>query len=168
MSGAAASLNPIAKPTDTPSGFTAILPAPFGALGVRMQGDRLAGLDFLPETAPCHLDAVPQVVAQLSAWFADPRFVFDLPLALHGTPFRQRVWAALMGIPVGQTQSYGTLAHRLGSSPRAVGQALGDNPIPIVIPCHRVLGARGLGGFMHDRGDFALSVKRWLLDHERG
>lgn len=168
----------IAAPS--PRRFDGIIPAPFGALGVRMSGERLAELIFLPE-GPRQVSATIRPVARaLEIYFDDPTRPFDLPLALVGTSFRQRVWAALNTIPVGQTTTYGALARQIGSSARAVGQALGDNPIPIVIPCHRVLAASGLGGFMHTqvparakpRSDnfgadtFPLSVKRWLLRHE--
>jgi methylated-DNA-[protein]-cysteine S-methyltransferase len=84
-----------------------------------------------------------------------------------GTPFRQRVWQLLSRIPPGQTRTYGDVARELGSSARAVGQAVGDNPIPIVIPCHRVIAADGsLGGFNHSRSGYSLDIKRWLLFHE--
>jgi methylated-DNA-[protein]-cysteine S-methyltransferase len=150
--------------------YDAVLPAPFGALGVRLQGDTLAGLDFLPAGTDTRIGADPKVqrlAAELAAYFADPRHAFGLPLALGGTPFRQRVWQALAAIPCGQTRSYGDLARALDSSPRALGQAVGDNPVPIVIPCHRVVAADGgLGGFMHGRSGFPLDVKRWLLAHE--
>lgn len=152
--------------------FDAILPAPFGALGVRMAGGHLAELRFLPPprqfSAPrgVSVEATEVVATEVAAYFRDPGYRFSLPLNLSGTPFRLRVWAALRAIPPGQTLTYGALARQLGSSARAVGQALGDNPIPIVIPCHRVLGAHGLGGFMHGTDPFPLAVKRWLLAHE--
>lgn len=150
-------------------GFDAVLPAPFGALGVTLAGDALAGLDFLPPgTAlrPCGSVAVRHVAHELEAYYADPRHVWKLTLAPSGTPFRLRVWQALMEIPAGRTRTYGEIAAEVGSSPRAVGQAVGDNPIPIVIPCHRVLSAHGLGGFMHGTEGFPLEVKKWLLHHE--
>jgi methylated-DNA-[protein]-cysteine S-methyltransferase len=147
----------------------AILPAPFGALGVRLTGEALAGLDFLPPETPlrpCGSTAVQRVAHELEAYYANPRHAWKLILAPAGTPFRQRVWQALMAIPAGETRTYGDLAALLDSSPRAIGQAVGDNPIPIVIPCHRILAAHGLGGFMHDTQGFPLQVKTWLLRHE--
>lgn len=149
--------------------YDAVLPAPFGAIGVRLTDEALAGLDFLPPETPlrpCGSAAVQRVVHELDAYYANPRHAWRLLLAPAGTPFRQRVWQALIAIPVGATRTYGELAQQLGTSPRAVGQAVGDNPIPIVIPCHRILAAQGLGGFMHDTGGFALRVKTWLLQHE--
>jgi methylated-DNA-[protein]-cysteine S-methyltransferase len=96
----------------------------------------------------------------------DPQFRFDLPLASHGTLFQRRVWGKIAAIRAGRTRSYGELARELRSAPRAVGQACGANPLPLVVPCHRVLAAAGIGGFAHCEGGFHLSVKRWLLAHE--
>ena len=105
-------------------------------------------------------------LAQLEAYFAGELRKFDLALAPEGTPFQRNVWSALSEIPYGGTVSYGELARRLGkaTSPRAVGAANGRNPIPIVIPCHRVIGADGsLTGF-----GGGLAIKRRLLDLEAG
>ncbi len=154
--------------------YTAILPAPrgapFGALGVRLDQGRLAGLDFLPTgTRPRNSPdpLVNHLAAQLEAYYASPAHVWDLPLAPGGTAFRQKVWQALQTIPAGQTRSYGAVARELGSAARAVGQAVGDNPLPILIPCHRVIAADGgLGGFMHSKVGFSQDIKRWLLGHE--
>src|SRR5207302_785708 len=101
---------------------------------------------------------------QLSEYLARTRTSFDLPLAPRGTAFQRRVWDALRAIPYGTTTSYGELARRLGdpSATRAVGAANGKNPIPIIVPCHRVVGSRGeLTGF-----GGGLDRKRWLLEHE--
>lgn len=153
----------------TASPFTAILHAPFGALGVRVSGDHLVALAFLAPGTALLAPTSPlleRVAEQLAAYYADPTHRFSLPLAPVGTPFRLRVWEALQGIPAGHSTTYGELARRLGSSARAVGQALGDNPLPIVVPCHRVLAAHGLGGFNHAGDGYSLDVKRWLLRHE--
>lgn len=149
--------------------YHAILPAPFGAVGVRLAGETLTGLDFLPPDTrlrPSGAAGVQRVAHELEAYYADPGHAWTLPLAPAGTPFRQRVWQVLLAIPAGHTRTYGDIARELGSSPRAVGQAVGDNPIPIVIPCHRVLAAQGLGGFMHGTDGFPMTVKKWLLHHE--
>lgn len=151
------------------SEYAAVLSAPFGAIGVRLMGEALAGLDFLPPEVPlrpCGSAAVHRVAHELEAYYANPRHDWKLVLAPAGTLFRQRVWQVLTTIPCGRTRTYGAIADELGSSPRAVGQAVGDNPIAIVIPCHRVLAAHGLGGFMHGTAGFPLTVKRWLLHHE--
>ena len=149
--------------------YDAILPAPFGALGVRIAAGRLTRLEFLPPAPPSRSDAqgvIRQLAAQLAAYFINPAHRFDLPLELIGTPFRRRVWQALLDIPAGHTVTYGELARRLGSGARAVGQALGDNPLPIIIPCHRVVATHGLGGFNHRHNGFSTDLKRWLLRHE--
>ena len=101
---------------------------------------------------------------QLDEYFAGRRRQFDLPLRLEGSAFQQRVWAAIARIPYGQTASYGDLAHQLDSGPRAVGGACGHNPLGVIVPCHRVLGARGaIGGWS---GAGGLVTKRQLLKLE--
>ncbi len=151
--------------------YDAVLPAPFGAMGVRVADGHLTGLVFLPPDSPIEKPKTAllrQIDQELAAYYADPAHTFSLPLRFTGTPFRQRVWQALVHIPGGQTISYGELARRVDSAPRAVGQAVGDNPIPIIIPCHRVVSADGsLGGFNHSRAGFFQNVKRWLLEHEQ-
>ncbi len=104
----------------------------------------------------------------LEQYFRNSRARLDLPLAPAGTPFQQRVWRALLRIPPGQVKSYGELARRLGTSARAVGGACRANPIPVLIPCHRVVSASGEGGFMGKTAGRAMQIKRWLLQHERG
>ena len=100
---------------------------------------------------------------QLEAYFAGRLREFDLPLSPAGSRFEQRVWEAMRRIPRGQTRSYGELAMEVGSAPRAIGRACGKNPIPIVIPCHRVLARGGLGGYS---GGAGLPTKTWLLELE--
>jgi methylated-DNA-[protein]-cysteine S-methyltransferase len=102
---------------------------------------------------------------QLQAYFDGELTRFDLPLAPAGSAYRQRVWAALRAIPHGQTRSYLDITRVAGGSPRSVGGASGANPIPIVIPCHRVLATNGLGGYS---GGDGLATKRFLLSLEGG
>jgi methylated-DNA-[protein]-cysteine S-methyltransferase len=150
--------------------YAAILSAPFGALGVRIENDALAELAFLPPgTAP--LDSSDPLIArlehELNRYFASPSHVIPLPAFPAGSPFRQQVWRTLCQIPAGTSRTYGDVARQIGSAARAVGQAVGDNPWPILIPCHRVIAADGsLGGFMHSRTGFSQDIKRWLLQHE--
>jgi methylated-DNA-[protein]-cysteine S-methyltransferase len=109
-------------------------------------------------------EILDEACRQLTEYFAGKRSTFDVPLAASGTEFEHRVWALLRGIPYGSTTSYGELAKRLGdpSQARAVGAANGKNPIPIIVPCHRVIGANGdLTGF-----GGGIERKRWLLQHE--
>lgn len=151
--------------------YAALLRAPFAALGIRTEEDWLVGIDYLPpDTAQIKPRSAlaREVWRQLEGYVEDPRFVFDLPLHLPGTPFQRRVWQAIATIPSGATESYGAVARRLHTGPRPVGAACGANPIPLLIPCHRVVAADGsLGGFMHTRWGGPLAIKRWLLDHER-
>lgn len=142
---------------------------PFAVLGIRLQEGMLAGIDFLPrdETTLAPSDALArQVCEQINAYLHDPGFQFYLPLLHSATPYRMKVWQALRAIPRGQATTYGALAEALGSSPRAVGQACGDNPLPLVIPCHRVVAKNGAGGFMHHASGAPLAIKDWLLRHE--
>lgn len=96
----------------------------------------------------------------LNAYFDGDRAPFDLPLAPHGTPYRQKVWKALCAIPLGEVRTYQQIVASAGGSARSVGQANGSNPIPIIIPCHRVVASSGLGGYS---GDGGADTKRWLL-----
>jgi methylated-DNA-[protein]-cysteine S-methyltransferase len=149
--------------------YQAKLPTPFALLGIRTEGDVLAEITFLPKSggalAPRDRLAA-RACAQIERYLEDSEFRFDLPIASQGTPFQRRVWRKIAAIDPGRTRSYGEIARELGSAPRAVGQACGANPVPLVVPCHRVLAAGGLGGFAHHEGGFHLSVKRWLLAHE--
>ncbi len=150
--------------------FQAIIPAPFGKLGIRCSDTDLLGIEFLPRQTgnqPPVGDMAKAVCAELEAYLADANHEIDLPFELDGTHHQCNVWQAMLGIPCGQTLSYGDLAKKIGSSAQAVGQACGNNPIPIVIPCHRVVGKNGLGGFMQHAEGESLDIKRWLLDHER-
>ena len=110
-------------------------------------------------------DGLAGVVEQLEAYFAGSRQAFEVPLALAGTDFQRRVWEGLLEIPYGETMSYGELARRVGrpGASRAVGLANGRNPVAIIVPCHRVIGANGT---MTGYGG-GLDRKVWLLDHER-
>ncbi|WP_325049364.1 MULTISPECIES: methylated-DNA--[protein]-cysteine S-methyltransferase [Legionella] len=104
------------------------------------------------------------IAQELDAYFHQPNHRFQITLKPHGTAYQQRVWNALLVIPVGRTLSYGALAQSLQSSPRAVGQACKKNPITLFIPCHRVIGKDNFGGYMGDKD--ALSLKLALLKHE--
>ncbi|MHB8454472.1 MAG: methylated-DNA--[protein]-cysteine S-methyltransferase [Acidiferrobacterales bacterium] len=149
--------------------YSAVISAPFGALGI-CAGEMLVSIDFLsgpalrrrPTTALAR-----EVCTQLRAYFRDPRHVFDLPLTLNGSAYQERVWSALCRIPAGRVVSYGDLARRLDSGARAVGAACRANPVPVVVPCHRIVASRGIGGFMGATAGAALQIKRWLIEHER-
>jgi methylated-DNA-[protein]-cysteine S-methyltransferase len=150
--------------------YDAILSSPVCCLGARFTGDALTRLDFLrvDTSVSTRLDSRARLLAgELDAYWRDPAHVFDLLFVPQGTPFQLRVWHALLAIPVGQPTTYGALAKQLGTAARAVGQACGSNPLPILVPCHRVVSASGLGGFMHASSGAPLDVKTWLLAHER-
>lgn len=146
------------------------LASPMGVLQLVADGDELCGI-YLPEQAvpPARaresrvLDAA---ATQLAEYFAGVRRRFDLPLAPRGTNFQQLVWRALLAIPFGETRSYGELARAIGrpAASRAVGAANAKNPLAIIVPCHRVVGASGaLTGYAG-----GMAAKRWLLEHEAG
>ncbi|OZA29700.1 MAG: cysteine methyltransferase [Hydrogenophilales bacterium 17-61-9] len=152
------------------SAYDAILSAPICRLGARFTGDALTRLDFLTADIPAstRLDArARQLAGELDAYWDNPAHPFDLLFLPTGTPFQLRVWRALVAIPAGQPTTYGALAKQLGTAARAVGQACGSNLLPILIPCHRVVAADGLGGFMHSSSGTPLDVKTWLLNHEQ-
>jgi methylated-DNA-[protein]-cysteine S-methyltransferase len=150
--------------------YQAKLATPIGVLGIRCDDHALVGIDWLsattkPESAR---NALAQTVCErLLAYFANPDTKFSVPLKLNGTAHQQKVWRAMCNIPRGKTRSYGEIAAELKSAAQAVGQACGANPIPIIVPCHRIVGKSGLGGFIHHASGSALDIKRWLLAHEQ-
>jgi methylated-DNA-[protein]-cysteine S-methyltransferase len=150
--------------------FDACMPAPFGMLGIRAGESAVTHIEFLPRNAPRLAPSnalARRACEQLAQYLEDPQFIFDLPLAIEGTPFRKRVWQVMCEIPAGRTLTYGEVAKKLATAPRAVGGACGNNPLPIVIPCHRIVASGGgLGGFMGTRDADPLSIKQWLLKHE--
>ncbi|MEW6165008.1 MAG: methylated-DNA--[protein]-cysteine S-methyltransferase [Pseudomonadota bacterium] len=149
--------------------YAAVLPGLTFCLGLRCDGDAITEIVYLEPRAELKPTALlaREAVRQLRAYLKDPRFAFSLPLAPAGTPFQRRVWQGIAAIESGATRTYGELAASVGSGARAVGNACGANPYPLVVPCHRVIAANhGLGGFARQRGGFLLDVKRWLLAHE--
>jgi len=121
-----------------------------------------------PVTEPQNIEdpLLQQTLQQILAYLKAPQFVFDLPLNPHGTRFQQSVWRYLRSIPAGEVRTYGEVAAELGSSPRAVGNACRCNPLPLVIPCHRVVSAAGIGGFSGHTTGTQIDTKRQLLAHE--
>jgi methylated-DNA-[protein]-cysteine S-methyltransferase len=152
--------------------FQACVRTPFATLGITTNETHVTGIRFLapstPAIAPRRGSIAHLACVQLQAYLDDASFAFDLPLVLAGTRHRLAVWEAMQRIPAGETRTYGDLARELRSSARAVGGACGANPIPVVVPCHRVIAAGGdLGGFMGSRAEgFERDIKRWLLGHE--
>ncbi len=99
----------------------------------------------------------------LDQWFDKPTGSFPYPMKPWGTDYQKKVWAALCEIPLGETRTYKQIAEKVGGSARSVGQAVGRNPVPVLIPCHRVVAAHGLGGYS---GDGGVDDKMWLLEFE--
>jgi methylated-DNA-[protein]-cysteine S-methyltransferase len=141
------------------------LHTPLSEITVSEEGGAIVALDWGRGRDQAPTPLLCRARDQLQDYFDGRRTEFDLPLAPAGTPFRQRVWETMRRIPPGETRAYLDLARELGSSARAVGGACGDNPIPILIPCHRVVAAKGaLGGYSGGDGP---ATKRYLLDLER-
>lgn len=144
----------------------AILTTPIGPILLRADGDRLISIRIGADDDAKDDDPVlREALAQLSAWFSGRLSRFDLPLAEPDTPRGAAHRQAIADIPYADTASYGAIARMIGSSPRAVGQACRRNPFPIVIPCHRVIGAGGTIG--HYSGGAGVATKLWLLQHEQ-
>lgn len=150
---------------------TASIPAPFGSLVLRVDATVLIEVDLSlqPPDGECRSDdaLLAECIEQFERYFQHGRFEFSLPLAPSGTRYQRSVWAAMSRIPAGTTRAYGDLAADLGSGARAVASACRSNPLPIVIPCHRVVARSGLGGYCGGKTEAMLGIKRWLLKHER-
>lgn len=146
---------------------TGSIATPIGIVRVHGDGDRLVAIDILPGGVPepSDLPALREALAQLAAYFDRRLTLFDLPLDPPKTPRGEALRAGIVAVGHGDTASYGEVARAIASSPRAVGQACAVNPFPIVVPCHRILGAGGvLGAYSAGRGPI---TKSRLLDHER-
>ena len=153
--------------------FDVVLEFPKMKVAVATRDDRVVEIRFLPSSSPSVAPKNPiaeRAARQLERYRDDPDAKFDLPVVVEGSPLQRAVWNAMCAIPRGKTRTYGELARELGAhfpvDARAIGQACGDNRLPIVIPCHRIVAADGLGGFGHSTGGYLLEVKRWLLMHE--
>jgi methylated-DNA-[protein]-cysteine S-methyltransferase len=145
------------------------LKTPFAVLGIRTVVERVTDIEYLPVGAAvlAPLNALAeQTCAEIERYLDDPAYPMNVPFELEGTLFQRRVWSAIATIRPGRTLTYTDLARTLRTAPRPVGGACGANRLPLVIPCHRVVGASGLGGFMNARSGSPLDVKRWLLRHE--
>jgi len=155
----------------SPKKYDACLKTPFANLGLRFEEGVLVGIDYVKpdlKVKPVS-DEAKQLCQQIKEYYskrpADNSF--NVELKASGTHFQQRVWKALQKIPSGTVVTYGDLAKRLKTSPRAVGNACRKNPISVVIPCHRVVSKTGLGGYGGKTAGESLRIKEWLLKHER-
>jgi methylated-DNA-[protein]-cysteine S-methyltransferase len=169
--------------------YQATMATPFATLAIATDGRAVTAVRYLPRSvepsAPAD-DVAALAVGEIERYLDDPAFRFTVPIAPSGPAFHRKVWDAIAAIPAGEARTYGSLARGLDCDPRAIGQACGANPIPLIVPCHRVVGAGGaLGGFMGHRDPgvrepdlFApparderdafvpAEIKRWLLVHE--
>lgn len=142
--------------------IAASLDTPVGALSVSERDGAVVRLAWSAE-ATGQSALLDRALEQLRAYFAGELTEFDLPLQVEGSEFQKAVCAAMLAIPFGETRTYGDIARDLGAPPQPVGNACGGNPIPVIIPCHRVLSASGLGGFS---GQGGVETKVALLKHE--
>ena len=149
-----------------------VVDSPIGKLLIKVKNGSLLEIDFHSRVNHCDMSAetngplVTRIKQQLQHYFNGSERAFDLPLDLQGTPFQLKVWQALQAIPYGETRTYGELAQQLGSCARAVGNACRANPVPLVVPCHRVVAANGVGGFGGETIGENITMKQWLLQHE--
>ena len=149
--------------------FSATIEVPFGSLILRANHQFLLGIDIRPEfiglREPNH-PLLIEVCRQFRSYLANPQWSFSLPVCVQGSDFQCAVWQAMREIPLGAAWSYAQLAGLLGSSPRAVANACRANEYPILIPCHRIVSAHGIGGYCGQVSGPMIEIKRWLLRHE--
>ena len=149
--------------------FVSVFNTPIGRVRLLEMNDRLQALELVSSRTNLMAPAtsvVREACNQLNGYFSNPDCLFKLDLMMEGTPFQKRVWRELVKIPSGKVTTYGKLAKHLGTSPRAVGNACRANPLPIIVPCHRVVASTGVGGYMGKTAGRRLEIKSWLLDHE--
>ena len=154
----------------TDNHYAIVFDSPLGRLGLQYRDGRITRLDYLAGTIPLKAATTAferRIIKQLAQYFVNPTHRFTLPLDMQGTDFQRRVWQALTEIPAGQALTYGELAARLGSGARAVGNACRNNPVPVIVPCHRVVSAAGIGGYAGSTGGREIQRKQWLLRRER-
>lgn len=153
---------------------TFYMQTPIGDLKLEFHGEKLFLLSVTDK--PLKKDKVLKskideqlainVLSDLKNYFSLARSFSKIPFLIEGTDFQKKVWHELLKIPLGETCTYGEIAKRLNSSPRAVGNACRKNPIQIIIPCHRVVSAKGIGGYAGETAGRQINIKRWLLNHE--
>jgi methylated-DNA-[protein]-cysteine S-methyltransferase len=162
------------EPSAIKSASYCVIEAPFGRLGIATElvdgSLMLSKIDYLPATKALSLPQnalAKEVAKQCKAYFKDPNYQFDLPMKPLGTVHQQKVWQIIRQIPLGEARTYGEIAGAIKSGPRAVGTACGANPFPLITPCHRVVSAQGIGGFMKENSPgLYRQIKTWLLRHE--
>jgi len=149
--------------------YDVVIEFPKMKVGVATRDGQVVGIKYLPPSTPTlePQNAIAEkAFIQLQNYRENPDTRFDLPIRVEGNDLQRAVWLAMCAIPRGRTRTYGDIARDVGTDARTVGQACGDNRLPIVIPCHRVVAADGIGGFGHATSGYLIDVKRWLLAHE--
>lgn len=154
--------------TDIKSRENFVMNTPVGSISIQVESEQLKKIDLnsmlplkLPRTA-----FAKKVAEQIQCYFTNQDYCFDLVLPQDGTEHQLKVWSALTKIPKGTVLTYGELAKQIGSSARAIGNACRRNPIPIVVPCHRIVAANDIGGFAGAKDGQLLNIKKILLKHE--
>jgi len=167
-------LSLLKKLEDQNQEWTAVISAPFGKLGIKtavhekslMVSEIFYVAKHVPLLKPQNALA-QEAVNQINRYFTNPDMQFDLPMIPKGSIYQNKVWQQIAKIPLGKVTTYGELAKKINSAPRAIGGACGANPYPLIVPCHRVVSATGIGGFaQQDEEGYHRNVKTWLLHHE--
>ena len=146
-----------------------VMPSPVCYLYLQTCGDTVVGLEYNTRKRPGKKPLSKhqaKIKKHIVKYFSDNKSKLDLKLELSGTIFQKRVWAVLQKIPAGKVKTYGDVAKQLNSSARAVGNACRANPVPLIVPCHRVIAKTGIGGFSGETNGASIERKRWLLAHE--
>jgi methylated-DNA-[protein]-cysteine S-methyltransferase len=146
-----------------------IIFTPFVSLKLTCTDKALITIEFAgkAQATPSTTKGLPRLIGiQIKQYCQSPKKIFDFPICLQGTDFQKKVWNALRKIPAGKVKTYGELAADLNTSPRAIGNACRRNPVPFIIPCHRVVSKTGIGGFAGATEGEYLTIKRKLLHHE--
>lgn len=154
-----------------------VIPSSFGFIQINSHHNTVTSIKILtdhlnknysrPLNVPVLRDHFQKhVMEQILSYFANPKHTFNIDFHIEGTTFQKRVWKALLNIPSGETLTYGELGKQLKSHARAIGQACRTNPLPILIPCHRIVAMNHLGGYSGETHGKMMGVKRWLLAHE--
>jgi methylated-DNA-[protein]-cysteine S-methyltransferase len=158
---------------ETERKYDTVVNTPFKKLGLKIKNDAIAHVELLDvdDEHKQSLDIVAlEATAQIKQYCQNADFTFDLPLHLEGTAFQKKVWKAIASIPKGEVRTYGEIAEQVNSSARAVGNACAVNPVPVIIPCHRVVAKDGFGGYAGETLEKSprglIRVKGWLLLHE--
>jgi methylated-DNA-[protein]-cysteine S-methyltransferase len=149
--------------------LSSVVLTPIGLIAILTKNDKLIRVQFDARPFPHAVILTPlneRLMKDMETYFVEPNHQFEVEMDLQGTPFQKRVWEAISKIPPGTTLTYGQLAAQCGSSPRAVGNACRANPVPVIVPCHRVIAKDHIGGYVGHMNGEALDIKKWLLEHE--